>query len=121
MTPRTFSRRRFFTGLSQTLAGIPLAQLLAQEGSVPLDPANPYAARAPHFPAKAKRVVVIFCSGAISHVDTFDYKPELVRLDGKPLPGAEKLISFQGENGNLAKPLWQFRPRGECGKMISDL
>ena len=121
MIQRHLSRRRFFTGLSQTLAGIPMLQLLAQEGSVRLDPANPYAPRAPHFPAKAKRVVVIFCSGAISHVDTFDYKPELVRLDGKPLPGAEKLVSFQGENGNLAKPLWQFRPRGQCGKMISDL
>ena len=69
-------------------------------------------AQRPHFEAKAKNVIVIFCSGALSQVDTFDYKPELIRLDGKPLPGNEKLVSFQGPNGNLTRPLWKFRPRG---------
>ena len=61
---------------------------------------------------------MIFCSGAVSHVDTFDYKPELVKRDGQPLPGADKLVTFQGENGNLAAPLWTFQPRGQCGKMV---
>ena len=64
---------------------------------------------------------MVFCSGALSHVDTFDYKPELLRLHGKPLPGNERLVSFQGPNGNLTAPLWKFRPRGQCGKMVSDL
>ena len=77
--------------------------------------------RRPHFEAKAKNVIVVFCSGALSQVDTFDYKPELIRFDGKPLPGNEKLVSFQGPNGNLTRPLWKFRPRGESGKMVSDL
>jgi uncharacterized protein (DUF1501 family) len=66
-------------------------------------------------------VIEIFCSGALSHIDTFDYKPELFRFNGKPLPGNEKLVSFQGPNGNITQPLWKFRPRGECGKMVSDL
>ena len=39
---------------------------------------------------------MIFCTGAVSHVDTFDYKPELVRLNGRPMPGAERLVTFQG-------------------------
>ena len=75
----------------------------------------------PHSRAKAKNVIVVFCSGALSQVDTFDYKPALIRFDGKPLPGNEKLVSFQGPNGNLTRPLWKFRPRGKSGKMVSDL
>lgn len=107
------------------LASIALTAMLADErargASLKIDPANPYAPRKPHFEAKAKNVIVIFCSGALSHVDTFDYKPELIRQHGKPLPGSERLISFQGPNGNLTQPLWKFRPRGQSGKMISDL
>src|SRR2546426_3731278 len=47
---------------------------------------SPLAPRAPHFPTKAKRVIHIFANGGPSHVDTFDPKPELTRLHGKPLP-----------------------------------
>jgi len=118
-------RRSFLSGSVQGLAGIALTSMLAEErarGASPkIDPANPYAPRQPHFEAKAKNVIVVFCSGALSHVDTFDYKPELIRQHGKPLPGSEQLISFQGPNGNLTQPLWKFRPRGQSGKMISDL
>src|SRR5205085_9623165 len=58
---------------------------------------------------------------AVSHVDTFDYKPDLIKYDGKPMPGAEKETAFQGGHGNLVKPLWKFKPRGQSGKMVSDL
>jgi hypothetical protein len=86
-----------------------------------IDPQHPYAPRASHFPAKAKRVLVIFCSGACSQLDTFDYKPELIKRHGQPMPGSEGLVTFQGGQGNLTKSPWQFKPRGECGKMVSDL
>ena len=86
-----------------------------------IDPARPYAPRPAHFEPRAKNVIVVFCSGALSHVDTFDYKPELIRYHGQPLPGNENVISFQGPNGNLTQPLWTFRPRGQSGKMTSDL
>src|SRR5207249_1949847 len=46
---------------------------------------------------------------------------ELAKRDGQPMPGAGKLVTFQGENGNLVKPLWPFKPRGQSGKMVSDL
>ena len=110
------------------LGGIALATLLAERralaGPQPIrpaiDPARPYAPRAPHFAPRANRVLMVFCSGALSHLDTFDFKPELVRRHDTPL-GNDKLVTFQGENGNLIKPLWPFKPRGECGKMVSDL
>src|SRR5262249_30507166 len=52
---------------------------------------------------------------------TWDYKPELVRRDGQPLPGGDKLITFQGEQGALARSPYAFKPRGKSGKYISDL
>ena len=125
MPPFSFTDRRAFLRDAATGAGgVALAALLA-EAADPIRPAvrpdDPLAARAPHFAPKAKRVLTIFCSGAVSHLDTFDHKPELIRRDGQPLPGADRLVTFQGENGNLVKPLWTFRPRGQSGKMVSDL
>lgn len=86
-----------------------------------IDPKRPDLARPPHFTPKARRVLVIFCSGALSHVDTFDHKPELVKRHDTPMPGGSGLVTFQGENGNLIKSPWEFRPRGQSGKMVSDL
>ena len=121
-------RRSFLRHAGTGLGGIALAALLAEQGLLARDaevkkpirpeirPEAPLASRKPHFAPKAKRVLTIFCSGAVSHVDTFDYKPELVKRHGKPLPGAEKLVTFQGEQGNLIKPIWQFKPRGQSGQ-----
>jgi hypothetical protein len=123
-------RRAFLRDAATGLSGVALAALLAEQGLLANDkdplrpdiqPDSPLAPRKPHFAPKAKRVLTIFCSGAVSHVDTFDYKPELVKRDGQPMPGSEKLVTFQGAQGNLVKPLWQFKPRGQSGKMVSDL
>src|SRR5438067_694051 len=124
------NRRDFLRFGGTGLSGIALTALLAEQKLLAADkppirpqwsPERPYAARPPHFPPKARNVLVIFCSGACSHLETWDYKPELIRRDGQPLPGSEKLITFQGENGNLTKPLWEFKPRGQSGKMISEM
>jgi hypothetical protein len=56
------------------------------------------APKPPHFPAKAKRVLQIFCPGAASHLDLWEHKPALAKYHGKPLPGEENLVSFQGKN-----------------------
>ncbi len=123
-------RRAFMRSASHGLGAIAFASLLAKQGLLgadkspirpAIDPTRPHAPRPPHFAPKAKRVLVIFCSGALSHVDTFDFKPELVKRHDTPMPGSGKLVTFQGENGNLIKPLWEFRPRGQSGKMVSDL
>ncbi len=124
------NRRNFLTGTTAGLSSIALASLLHDqqllaESSGPLRPAvdsaHPYAARQPHHEAAAKNVLVIFCSGACSQIDTFDYKPELIKRHGQPMPGAEEIVTFQGKQGMLTKSPWEFKPRGESGKMISEL
>ncbi len=126
------ARRDFLCDAATGISGLALAALLFAEGRLGADeakspvrpnirPEAPLAPRVAQYTPKASRVLMIFCSGAVSHVDTFDYKPELVKRDGQPLPGADKLVTFQGENGNLVAPQWEFKPRGESGKMISEL
>jgi hypothetical protein len=108
---------------------VALTQLLSEQGLLAaegllrpaIDPSKPYAPRPLHHPAKARRVLMVFCSGAMSHVETFDYKPELVKRHDTPMPGSGDLVTFQGAQGNLIKPIWEFMPRGQTGKMISDL
>src|SRR5437868_15382689 len=93
---RQFLNRRDFLAYTVSgLASIALVDLLGRQnllrGDEPIvphiDPAHPLAPRPTHFAARAKQVLVIFCSGAISHLDTWDYKPELIRLHGQPMPG----------------------------------
>jgi hypothetical protein len=123
------SRRHFLQHTSQGLGGIAMASLLAREGLLGannpikpnINPTKPFAARNSHFKAKANKVLVIFCSGACSQLDTFDFKPELIKRHGQPLPGGKKLKTFQGDQGNLTKSPWEFKPRGQSGKMISEL
>ena len=121
-----FSRRDLLGHMSSGLGVMAMADLLKAEGllkgdELQINPSAPHAARQPHFQARARNVVVIFCSGALSHLDSFDYKPELIKRHDTPLPGSDGLLTFQGENGNLHQPLYPFHPRGECGKMTSDL
>ncbi len=125
-TARHLLDRRHFLGQMATgMGGIALSALLAQDGLLAASPAtrlnNPLAPHKPHFPAKAKRVLHIFCTGAVSHLDTWDYKPELIKRHGQPMPGTDKIITFQGEQGSLSQSPWKFKPRGQTGKFISDL
>src|SRR5262245_20114442 len=122
------NRRRFLADFATGIGGIALASLLTEQGLLAADkdspdirPDAPLAPRRPHFAPKAKRILHVFCTGAVSHLDTFDYKPELEKRHGQPMPGTDALITFQGPNGNLVRPMWKSRPRGQCGKMISDL
>jgi hypothetical protein len=122
------ARRRFLGDLGAVMSGLSLVPLLAQDGLLAsasefhprIDPAQPYAPRPPQLPAKADQLLIIFCPGGVSHVDAWDYKPELARRHGEDPPDAPK-VTFMGPVGKLAQPLWTFRPRGECGKMLSDL
>lgn len=129
---RLLDRRHFLGDNATSLAAIALASLLGSdqllatsESSSPssqptIDPARPYAPRPSHFAAKAKNVIVIFCAGAVSQLETWDYKPELIKWDDKPLPGGPE-VTFQGPAGNLARPQYAFRQRGETGKWVSDM
>jgi Protein of unknown function (DUF1501) len=123
---RTFLDRREFLGQTATgLGAIALASLLGGDGLLAaqrpsIDPSRPHAPRMPHYTPRAKNVLVIFCAGACSQLETWDYKPELTKQDGQPLRGGPS-VTFQGPAGNLARPQYEFRPRGQCGKMISDM
>jgi hypothetical protein len=126
---RLLDRRHFLTQASSALGSVALTHLLGRDdllarpgptAGVIIDPARPYAPREAHFPPRAKNVVVIFCAGAVSQLETWDYKPELIKWDGKPMPGGPA-VTFQGPAGNLARPQYAFRPRGQSGKWVSDL
>ena len=94
-------------------------QLLAESAGS----ANRLAPRAPQFPARAKRVIFMFMTGGVSHVDTFDPKPALTRDHGKEIkadhpeikgrPGYERIF--------LKRPQWAFAPHGQCGTEVSAL
>lgn len=121
------SRRNFLAHAGSSLGAIAMTQLLSEQGlladearSPVIDPAHPNAPRRPHYAPRAKNVVVIFCAGACSQLETWDYKPELIKRDGQPLPGGPA-VTFQGPSGNLARPQYKFRPYGETGKMCSDM
>jgi hypothetical protein len=127
---RLLDRRAFMRQAGFGLGALGLTKLLAGDdpesfsGKAPIrpaiDPDNPYSPRRPHFAAAAKQVLVIYCPGAVSHVDTFDYKPALSRYHGEKPPGIPE-VTFEGPTGNIAKPFWEFKPRGESGKMVSEL
>ncbi len=117
---RWLDRRAFLGDMGTGLGSIALACLLAEDRPAGAAESDPLAPRRGHFPAKAKRVIQIFCPGAVSHLDTWEHKPELERLHGQPLPGG-KVVTFQGGNGNLMKSPWGWSRRGQCGKLVTDL
>ncbi len=87
-----FTRREALRRCGMGFGGLALHELLASSTSAndaapPQSNVNPLLPKAPHFPAKAKRVIHIFANGGPSHVDTFDPKPALKRYAGQPMPG----------------------------------
>jgi hypothetical protein len=108
------SRRQFLQRSAVGFGWLAASSLLADT------PDDPLAPKAPHFPARAKRVIFLFMKGGPSHVDTFDYKPALERDDGKPLPFAKPRVQF-APTGNLLRSPWKFRPAGQCGIPVSEL
>jgi len=111
-----FSRRHFLWQAGGGLGAIALACLLNEEAA-----AKATTTSGPHFAPKAKRVVQIFCMGGVSHVDTFDYKPELVRRDGQAMTNKGKVDTFFGQPGNLMKSPFAFKQHGQSGRWASDL
>ena len=80
---------------------------------------GPLAVRPPHFPAKAKRVIFLFLNGGMSHIDTFDPKPALIKHDGEPMPGPK--IKTDRASGNLMRSPFEFRKCGQSGVEVSEI
>ncbi len=114
------SRRDLLSRLGTGLGGVALCSLLAREGGAA--PLHGEAADAPpHHPARARRVVQIFLQGGLSQVDSFDYRPELLKSHGKSMTTPEKPDPLFGQIGLLHRPHFEFRQRGRSGLWISDL
>jgi hypothetical protein len=107
-------RRNFL----QSFSGAALASMLHRDAAAS---ANPLSPRGGHHAAKAKAVIQIFCPGGLSHVDTWDYKPELAKRQGKPFDPDGKIQFFASKPGACQGSWWPFRQHGECGRWISDL
>lgn len=118
--PAPFSRRHFLWNSGGGLGAIALAWMLQREQARAAG-ANPASARQPHFAPKAKRVVQVFCAGGVSHLDTFDFKPELERMNGKALEGKGDNLGFFGKPGHLMKSVYDFRQHGQSGAWVSSL
>src|SRR5204863_6677053 len=79
------------------------------------------ASRLPHFAPKAKRVVQLFMAGAASHIDLFDYKPELAKRHGQKSDFGEHVEAFQDGLGPWLRPVWDFKPYGKCGQLLGEV
>ncbi len=124
------TRREFLWEIGGGFGSVALAGLLQSDGflarqAVAADGTaasiNPLAPKAPLLEAKAKNVIFLFMYGGPSHVDTFDYKPDLYPLDGKTI--AVKTFGRGGKKnqGRIVGPKWNFHPHGDCGKYVSTL
>ncbi|MEI8381912.1 MAG: DUF1501 domain-containing protein [Planctomycetota bacterium] len=110
---------RSLVGSSILFPGI-VSQLLADDAARATT-VDPLAPRPTHFPARAKRVIFLFMSGGVSHVDSWDPKPKLFKDAGQTVSVNE----FQGRKGDfkmfLNRPRWEFAPHGQCGTEVSSL
>jgi hypothetical protein len=123
--PRHVTRRWFFRDCGVGLGSIALAQLLHDEGrAAPAAGGDPLAPRLPHYAPKAKRVVYLFMAGAPSHLELFDYKPQLAKYDGKSPPAdliRDYRAAFINPNAKFLGPKFKFARHGHCGAELGEL
>ena len=117
------TRRHFFRDCAVGVGSVALASMLARDAEAGSDP-NPLAPKKPHFEPKAKRVIYLFMAGGPSHLDLFDPKPELNKLNGKPVPKSfiegKRFAFLKGHPTCLGSPQ-KFEKAGQCGMDISHL
>src|SRR5436309_1933182 len=116
------SRRELLRRGGMGLGMLGLASLLADDrlrAAPAADAGSPLAPRKPHFPAKAKQVVHLFMNGGPSHVDTFDPKPLLDKLHGKPLPAGN--LRTERKTGAAMRSPYRFAKHGRSGIEVSEL
>ena len=120
-------RREFLHNVAGGFASVALTGMLAKEGffqnaqAATTPYANPLAPRPAMGLGKAKSVIFLFMYGGPSHVDTFDYKPELYPLDGKTIPVKTFGRGGHKNEGRVVGPKWSFQRHGQSGKYVSEL
>jgi hypothetical protein len=120
-------RREFLWQCGGGLGGVALAALLVEEGLLAADSVGGDRALklrpdgGLHHAPRAHRVIQLFMAGAASHIDLFDFKPELVKRHGKPSDFGEHVEAFQNGLGPWLRPVFKFKPYGACGKLLADV
>jgi hypothetical protein len=121
--PKKIARRWFLQQCGVGLGTMALGQLLAREGYAS-EAAGPLAPKQPHYAPKAKSIIFLFMAGGPSHLELFDYKPQLDKFDGT-LPPKELLegyrAAFINPNSTLLGPKFKFARHGQCGAEVSEL
>jgi hypothetical protein len=123
------TRREFLWQAGGGFASVALAALLGDDffagQAVAADGvtkfANPLAPKKPHLPAKARSIIFLYMYGGPSHIDTFDYKPAMVGMDGKTIKVKTFGRGGHKDHGRIVEPRWKFQQYGQCGKWVSDL
>src|SRR5947208_1100977 len=115
------SRRDFLRRTGTGLGSLALAGMLADAQAADA-PRNPLAPRPPHFPARAKSVIWLFMNGGPSHVDTWNYKPELEKRHGQELAGFDRDTGFfRDQVGPIMKSPYRFARHGQSGAWVSEI
>ena len=122
------TRRHFFRECGIGVGKIALASLLTnafatRTSAAPARALNPMAAKPPHFAPRAKRVIYLFMAGAPSHLDLFDYKPQLAKYEGKPIPPEiirGQRYAFIRQDAAALGPQFKFAKHGQCGAGVSE-
>jgi len=119
------NRRHFLSSSVGGLGNIALAWLMARDRAFAAESGTASGMASLggqlHHRPRAKRIVQVFCCGGVSHLDTFDYKPELERLNGTEMKGRGENLGFFGQPGRLMKSVYPFRQHGQSGAWVSDL
>jgi hypothetical protein len=111
------TRRHFFSRCGIGVGSMALSSLMARDASL--------APKKTHFPAKAKNVIFLFMAGGPSQLETFEYKPLLTKLNGKPIPesytkGKRFAFMDSSHRSDLLGPKIGFKQHGQCGAWVSD-
>ncbi|MFN7565152.1 MAG: DUF1501 domain-containing protein, partial [Prosthecobacter sp.] len=111
------TRRHFFSRCGVGVGSMALSSLMARDAAL--------APKKTHFPAKAKNVIFLFMAGGPSQLETFEYKPLLTKLNGKPIPesytkGKRFAFMDSSHRSDLLGPKIGFKQYGQCGAWVSD-
>jgi hypothetical protein len=122
------TRREFLWQTGGGFGAAALAGMLSQDGffansasAAEQTAANPLAPKPPHFAPKAKSVIFLFMYGGPSHIDTFDYKPEMIGRDNQTIKVKTFGRGGKKNEGRIVEPRWKFKQYGESGKWVSEL
>src|SRR6266702_4730888 len=120
------TRRKLLFDSYLGFGGLALLDMLAADSAqASNEPASPMAPKPPHHSCKAKSCIFLFMEGGVSQMDTFEYKPALVKYAGQQMPQAERttgeIATFSSAPNRVIPPYWEFKQHGQSGRWMSSL